>query len=227
MDLAEKQEKLTHLINEGEKDEAMALLLKWVEQSSFKHVIFNILEPILVEWGKLWMQGKLSLAHGYLSGKIAEELFMHAIQNKEFVAENIQNKGTVILGNIEDDFHPLGRRLVHIFSQSAGWNVIDLGNDVVAELFVDKAIEHNAEIIAVSAMMFTTAKKIIRIREILNEKGLSGKIQLAVGGAVFKLRPDLVNEVEADGTVGNAIEAPSLFDSLLQKRAKFIYDCHL
>lgn len=215
MDTAEQQRVIAQLINNGEKDQAVSLLLEWSDQTSFNNVIFNVLEPMLVEWGKLWMHGKLSLAHGYISGKVAEELFLKASQNKEFLLSSAQPKGTVVIGNIEDDFHPLGRRLVHIFSQSAGWNMIDLGNDVTAGTFIEKALEHNADIIAVSAMMFTTAKNIVKIRTGLDKQSLSGKIQLAVGGAVFKLRPELVQDLGADGTANNAIEAPELFDSLL------------
>ena len=217
MDKAEQQKVIAQLINDGEKDQAVGLLLEWSGQSSFKNVIFNVLEPMLVEWGKLWMQGKLSLAHGYISGKVAEEVFLHASQNKEFIKSSGQHKGTIVIGNIEDDFHPLGRRLVQIFSQAAGWHIIDLGNDVPAETFIEKAIEHNANIIAVSAMMFTTAKNIAKIRTELDKQSLSGKIQLAVGGAVFKLRPELVTDLGADGTANNAIEAPELFNSLIKK----------
>lgn len=216
MEIKEQQQAIVQLINEGEKDQAVRLLFEWATQTSFRYVIFNILEPMLVEWGKLWMQGKLSLAHGYISGKVAEELFLLASQNKEFVQSTESYKGTVILGNIEDDFHPLGRRLVHIFTQAAGWHIIDLGNDVPAEIFIDKALEHHAQIIAVSAMMFTTAKNIAKIRTGLEKQSLSGKIQLAAGGAVFKLRPELVTEVGADGTANNAIDAPALFDSLVK-----------
>jgi methanogenic corrinoid protein MtbC1 len=121
------------------------------------------------------------------------------------------------LGNVEDDFHPLGRRLVGIYAQAAGWNIIDLGTDVPAELFIEKAIEHNAAIIAVSSMMFTTAKNILKIREELDRQLLSGKIKLAVGGAVFKLRPELVAEVGGDGTADTALDAPGLFDRLIMK----------
>jgi len=98
---------------------------------------------MLVKWGKLWMQGKLSLAHGYLSGKVAEEFYMDAASDAEFNISTTKTRGTVVLGNIEDDFHPLGRRLVSIYSKAAGWNIIDLGNDIPAKLFVEKAIENN------------------------------------------------------------------------------------
>jgi len=216
MDAEEKQEIIANYINEGEKDDAVRLLLEWSQQTSFKDVIFNVLEPMLTKWGKLWMQGKLSLAHGYLSGKVAEEFYLHASKDPEFTIISAKSKGTIILGNVEDDFHPLGRRLVSIYSQASGWNVIDLGNDVPAELFIGKAIENDAGIIAVSAMMFTTAKNIVKVRQELEKNSLSGKIKLAVGGAVFKLRPELVAEVGGNGTAATAMGASDLFDSLLK-----------
>lgn len=217
MDIKEKQELISSLINEGERDEAIEWLLTWSSEDSFKVVNATILEPMLIKWGKLWMQGKLSLAHGYLSGKVAEGFYTHAANDKEFASQKAKSKGVVVLGNIEDDFHPLGRRLVGIYAKSAGWTIIDLGNDVPAELFVEKAIQHKADIIAVSAMMFTTAKNIAKVRTELDKQELSGKIKLAVGGAVFKLRPELVADIGGDGTADNAMETPALFDRLIKQ----------
>ena len=217
MDPQEKITILGNTINEGAKDKAVKLLKDWSAQSGFKEIIFTVLEPLLVEWGKLWMQGKLSLAHGYISGKVAEEFYLIASQSDEMLVVNSQVKGTIILGNIEDDFHPLGRRLVNIFSKASGWNIIDLGNDVPAEVFIEHAVKNQANIIAVSAMMFTTAKNIEKIRKELDRQSLSDKIKLAVGGAVFKLRPELVTDIGGDGTADNAIDAPALFDSLIKK----------
>jgi methanogenic corrinoid protein MtbC1 len=215
MDASEKQEIIAYLINEGEKDKAVQTLVDWSVQTSFKEVIFNVLEPMLISWGKLWMQGKLSLAHGYLSGKVAEEFYLIAANDPVFKDSSRPSKGTVILGNVEDDFHPLGRRLVGIYTQAAGWNIIDLGTDVPAELFIEKALEHEAKIIAVSAMMFTTAKNIVKIRQQIDQQSGNSTVKLAVGGAVFKLRPELVEEVGGDGTAETAIDAPGLFERLI------------
>ena len=173
---------------------------------------------MLVHWGKLWMQGKLSLAHGYLSGKVAEEFYLIASTDETFRTNKSETKGTIILGNIEDDFHPLGRRLVGIYAQAAGWNIIDLGSDIPAEQFIEQAIAHRADIIAISAMMFTTAKNIIKVRQGIEQAGLSDKVKMAVGGAVFKLRPELVGEIGGDGTADTAINAPELFDRLMKMK---------
>lgn len=217
LETEEKQELIAGLINEGEKDKAVQLLNEWAILTSYNEVISNILEPMLINCGKLWMQGKLSLAHGYISGKVAEEFYLLAANDPEFKSSSGKIKGTVILGNAEDDFHPLGRRLVRIYAQAAGWNIIDLETDVPAELFIEKATEYSAEIIAISAMMFTTAKNILKVRQELDRNGLSEKIKLAVGGAVFKLRPELVSEVGGDGTTDTAIGAPDLFDKFISQ----------
>jgi methylmalonyl-CoA mutase cobalamin-binding domain/chain len=123
-------------------------------------------------------------------------------------------KGPVILGNIEDDCHPLGRKIVASFLRLNGWDVRDLGIDVEAGRLVDEAILVGAKVIGVSAMIFTTARNIRKVREEIDRRGLTGMIMLAVGGAVFHLRPELVQEVGGDGTADNAFAAVSLFERL-------------
>ena len=129
-------------------------------------------------------------------------------------------RGTAVLGNAEDDYHALGRRMVATFLRLEGWKVHDLGNDVLAATFVDEALATGASVIGVSAMMLTNAHNILRVREELDRRDLSGRVGLAVGGAVFALRPGLVNEVGGDGTALTAVDAPSLFDRLAAERAQ-------
>jgi len=68
--------------------------------------------------------------------------------------------------------------------------------------------------------MYTTAINIKKLRDELDQRGLTGKIMLAAGGAVFNIRPELSAEVGADGFARNAIEAPELMNHLLQKISK-------
>ncbi len=69
-------------------------------------------------------------------------------------------------------------------------------------------------------MMYSTASHIARVRAAIDDRGLTEQIRLAVGGAVFLLRPELVDEVGADGTAGNAMDAPVLFKRLLEDLPK-------
>jgi methanogenic corrinoid protein MtbC1 len=121
----------------------------------------------------------------------------------------------VVIGNIEDDFHSLGRRIVAVYLRAAGWEVHDLGNDVVAEQFIEKAEAVGAVVIGVSAMMQTTALNIRKLRSLIDSRGIAGRLKLAVGGAVFGWRPELVAEVGGDATAQNASGADALFKRLV------------
>jgi len=114
----------------------------------------------------------------------------------------------------------LGHRMVGIFLRTDGWIVHDLGNDVPAAVFVDKALETGARVIGASAMMMTTALNIERLREEIDRRGLAGRIQLAVGGAVFRVCPGLADEVGGDGTASDALGAADLFDRLWEQSVR-------
>lgn len=207
----EPSTQLVTLILRGDYLEATTLLEGLAAKTSYPRTILEVLEPALSEIGHRWQKEEVSLAAGYLAGKVAEDLMKQALAHDQALP---LTKGPVVLGNIEDDHHSLGRKLLAIFLQSAGWKVIDLGNDVLAPAFVDKAQEVGAKIIGVSAMMLSTARNILSVRQEIDRRGLKGRLQLAVGGAVFKLRPELVGEVGGDGTVAQATDAPALFDRL-------------
>lgn len=176
-----------------------------------RQVIGDILDPAIVQLGRMWEEETMSLAQNFVASKIAEDTLLRCIPDK---AAATYDKGAVVIGNIEDDFHSLGRKTVSLFLSAAGWDVYDLGNDVPAEELLEKALEVNACVIGASAMMQTTALNISKLRQIIDERGLTDRIKLAVGGAVFNWRPDLVTEVGADGTCHNAVGADELFSRL-------------
>lgn len=214
MDLTIAQRSLLEAILVGDQMSAVLQLDRLAEQYQYQRTITEVLEPVLEEIGNRWVAERISLAAGYLAGKIAEDTLKKALACQEVVPGN---KGPVVIGNVEDDYHSLGRKMVGIFLQTAGWKVIDLGNDVMAEDFVDAAVQHGAPLIGASAMMFTTAMNIKKIRQEIDARGMKGQIQLAVGGAVFKIRPELVEEVGGEGTAVTAVEAPRLMERLLHE----------
>ena len=176
----------------------------------------DVIEPVLTEVGRRWNEEGVSLAQGYITAKITEDALNKVVAERADKNEISERKGPVIMGNIEDDSHSLGRKMVVTFLEADGWEVRDLGNDVLADEFVDTALEIGAKVIGVSAMMYTTAQNIRKVRDEIDNRNLTGKIQLAAGGAVFVLRPELIKEVGGDGTARNAIGAPELFSKLLK-----------
>ena len=211
MDIELARKQLFDRILTGDRQGAVTLLDQWAQRCHWRNTISELLEPVLDEVGRCWSAEKISLAAGYLAGKIAEDILLKAAEAEEAIRET---KGIVVLGNVEDDYHSLGRKLVGIFLRTAGWRVIDLGNDVQAVDFVNAAEANEAAVIGVSAMMLTTAENIRRVREELDRRKLSGRIKLAVGGAVFRIRPELVAEVGGDGTAASAVDVPYLMAEL-------------
>jgi len=217
-----------HII-EADRSEANRLLAGVVGHIGYNDTLRIILEPTLRLVGERWAADSISLAQGFVAGKVAEDYLVLGknggaimrntiLRNDDEAAPASDGSALpariAVLGNVEDDYHVLGRSMVASFLGIEDWNVIDLGCDIIASDFIDQAVASGACVIGASAMMLTTAKNIIDIRRKLDERGLSGSIKLAVGGAVFTMRPDLVAEVGGDGTARTAMEAPALFERL-------------
>ncbi|MBP1626066.1 MAG: corrinoid-binding protein [Holophagaceae bacterium] len=212
-------QELLMAIERADRSGAALIIDAWAGQHAFSRVVPDLLSPVLETFGNLWASGHggVSLATGYVASKVAEDVLSRLLQEAPAGGGNTPVKGPVVLGNVEDDFHPLGRKMVAAFLRTEGWDVRDLGVDVSAKQFVDAAEEVGSRIIGASAMMHTTAKNVARIREEIDGRGYTGRIMLAVGGAVFKLRPELVKAFGADGTSDSAVSASALFDELWQR----------
>lgn len=210
---------LLQAIERADRAGATEIIDAWAVGRPFARVVPELLSPTLETFGTLWAKGHggVSLATGYVASKVAEDVLARLLEEARASGQTQPIKGPVVLGNVEDDFHPLGRKMVAAFLRTDGWEVHDLGVDVSAAQFVDAAEETGAKVIGASAMMYTTAKNVVGIRQEIDRRGLTGRLRLAVGGAVFKLRPELVEKFGGDGTAASAVEASALFHGLWQQ----------
>lgn len=99
------------------------------------------------------------------------------------VKDNVPAIGKVVMGTVKGDIHDLGKNLVIIMLQGAGFEVIDLGKDVAPDEFLAKAIEHEASIIGLSALLTTTMPTMKEVVELIKTQGYDGRIKTVVGGA--------------------------------------------
>jgi methanogenic corrinoid protein MtbC1 len=215
------QHRLIEMIQQADRNGANALLDSWAFEHGCHRLIAEVLEPTLLLIGEAWRTSEsFTLAQAYVAAKVAEDTLLNIAQRTKSEEILLPAKGPVVIGNIEEDFHSLGRRMLGIFLRADGWIVHDLGNDVPAEEFIEKAVEVDARVIGVSAMMLSTARNIRRLRDEIDCRGLKGRIQLAVGGAVFLVCPNLDVEVGGDDTARTAIEASKMFDRLWMKSVR-------
>jgi len=214
------EQELVECIRQADRLGAADLIADWAQRYGYESAVTELLGSALEVFGRQWAEciEDTSLAQGYVASKIAEDALAKVLQTRLPVQAGVPGgKGPVVLGNIEEDYHPLGRKMVVSFLRLAGWEVHDLGVDVTPSTFVDEAEARGARVIGASAMMFSTARNVSKLREEIDRRNLGGVIQLAVGGAVFKLRPELVKEFGGDGTASTALEASALFDVLWRR----------
>jgi 5-methyltetrahydrofolate--homocysteine methyltransferase len=100
-----------------------------------------------------------------------------------FLKDEVPALGRVVIGTVQGDIHDIGKNLVAIMLKGAGFEVIDLGKDVPPDKFVATAVEQQANVIGMSALLTTTMPVMKKVIEQLKERGLNGKIKTIIGGA--------------------------------------------
>ena len=112
------------------------------------------------------------------------------------VGDAAVSAGRVCLGTVHGDLHDIGKNLVKIMMEGSGLEVIDLGNDVPAETFVDTAVEKNCDIIACSALLTTTMPEMRKVVELTKERGIRDNVIIMIGGA--PITQSYCDEIGAD-----------------------------
>jgi 5-methyltetrahydrofolate--homocysteine methyltransferase len=113
--------------------------------------------------------------------------------------------GTVVIGTVEGDLHDIGKNLVAMMLQGAGFEVVNLGTGVSPAQFAAAAREHEAQIVGMSALLTTTLPKMVQTIAALKEAGLRESVKVMVGGA--PVTQAYADEIGADGYGANAAAA--------------------
>lgn len=165
----------------------------------------EILLPAINEVGDLFDKGKYFLPQLIASA----EAMKNAIEVLEpllLQGNDNQDMPVVVIATVEGDIHDIGKNLVALMLKNYGFKVIDLGKDVPSQTIIDAAKEHNASIIALSALMTTTMQ---RMREVIEQvKEIKLPVKVMIGGAV--ITQEYADEIGADGYSKDAADAVKL-----------------
>lgn len=130
--------------------------------------------------------------------------------------EQIGTKGQIVIGVVEGDIHDIGKNLVKIMLDAAGWTVHDLGKDVKLERFVEEQQRTNSDIVALSALMTTSMVAMPKVIQMV--KVQAPHVAVMVGGAPLNLA--IAKSYGADGYASNASEAVQVAISMISHRVK-------
>lgn len=126
--------------------------------------------------------------------------------------EEIIKRGTIVMGTVKGDLHDIGKNLVSMMSEGAGYEVHDLGVDQSDEDFMAAVREHNADILGMSALLTTTMPYMKTVVDKFKENGL-GHVKIVIGGA--PINKAFADEIGADGFGADAASSVEVFNQLL------------
>jgi corrinoid protein of di/trimethylamine methyltransferase len=126
-----------------------------------------------------------------------------------------QSKGTVVLCTVQGDLHDIGKNLVGMMLEGAGFEVIDMGVDVTVEKVVDKVTEIQPQILGLSALLTTTMPEMENVIKVLQTRGIRGEVKVMVGGA--PLSAEFAQKIGADAFGQDAAEAVNLARCFIDK----------
>jgi corrinoid protein of di/trimethylamine methyltransferase len=124
-----------------------------------------------------------------------------------------ENRGTIAMGTVKGDLHDIGKNLVTMMMEGAGFKIIDLGVDVKIEDLIDTAKKEEVDIVGLSALLTTTMPEMQKVIEALEEAGLRDQVKVIVGGAPIDQR--FADKIGADGFGADAVEAVQLARKLV------------
>jgi 5-methyltetrahydrofolate--homocysteine methyltransferase len=130
--------------------------------------------------------------------------------------EDVPVRGKAVIGTVQGDLHDIGKNLVGIMLKGAGFEVIDLGNDVSPEQFLAAAREHSAQVIGMSALLTTTMPVMKQVVDMLRAEGLDGRIKTMIGGA--PVSADYAREIGADAYAYDGVNAVEKIRALVEER---------
>jgi len=209
MDLMDQ---ISQYLQEGEEEKVFELVQQAIKQGNTAKDILN--EGLIAGMNvvgqrfkahEIFLPDVLMAAKAMVAGM--EEL------KPLLIKTGIPSRGKVVLGTVQGDLHDIGKNLVGVMLKGAGFEVIDLGNDVPPEEFLRVAHEQQATVIGMSALLTTTMPIMKSVVDLIKEKNLYGKIKTIIGGA--PVTKEYAQEIGADKYSYDASHAVESIKELL------------
>ena len=189
------------------------MLVAAYEESGLEGMSRTLVAPALERIGDDWTEGKVSLSEVYMSSRICEQL-VRPLGSRDDQHKKKQPK--IAIAALQD-YHLLGKKIVQLVLQSAGYELLDYGQGISVDNLVARVIKDRpVDVLLISTLMLPSALKVKPLREKLNQAGVT-KIKIAVGGAPFRFDRELWREVGADASGITASDALAIVDGLSQE----------
>ena len=188
-------DELKQLVIDGKSDKAVALVVKLMDEGKAPDAIMGqALIPAMDVVGKLFQDGEYFLPELLVAAR-AMQRSVEVIKQRS-PAGSVTKSGKAVVGTVKGDLHDIGKNLLAMALEGAGFEVVDLGSDVAAEQFVVAVKEHKPDVVGMSALLSTTMYMMKDVIEAIDKAGLHSSVKIMVGGA--PLSDDYAKKIGAD-----------------------------
>ncbi len=195
---------VSEALQRGDAEKVAELVKKALEENLTPK---KILEDGLIK-GMGIIGAKFKKNEVYVPEVLIAARAMHAgmsILRPKLIETGVKNIGTIAIGTVRGDLHDIGKNLVKMMLEGAGFEVIDLGVDVSTDKFVAAVKEHKPNIIGMSALLTTTMVNMAEVIKALEAAGLRDKVKIMIGGA--PITQNYANQIGADAYSPDAASA--------------------
>jgi 5-methyltetrahydrofolate--homocysteine methyltransferase len=204
-------DELREAVEEGQAKTAVAKVSQGLEEGiPAATLLHEGLMTAMAQVGQLYEEGEIFVPEMLVAAHAMTEAL--ALLKPELVSEGVPAAGTVAIGTVKGDLHDIGKNVVAMMLEGAGFKIVDLGVDVRAEQFV-QAIRDGANVAAMSALLTTTMINMKENIAAITEAGLRDKAQIIVGGA--PITAEYAEAIGADGYAADGSSAVRMVRQLL------------
>jgi 5-methyltetrahydrofolate--homocysteine methyltransferase len=204
-------QELYDAILDGNRDTAKVKVEQGLAEGTAPGAVLDTMVLAMGEVGRLFEEGEYFVPEMLIAAR-AMKTGMEILKPK-LVDADIQPAGKIVAGTVKGDLHDIGKNLVCMMLEGAGFQVVDLGADVSPEAFVNAVRDHHPNFIAMSALLTTTMPSMQATIEALKSAGLRDQVKVLVGGA--PITDDYAEKIGADGYAPDASRAVKLAKALV------------
>jgi 5-methyltetrahydrofolate--homocysteine methyltransferase len=205
--------KMKELVQAGEAEKLKELIQKTLAgKVPAMEIIEKALRPAMEEVGQKFETLEIFLPEMLMAAD-AMAAGVELLRPHLAASGGEKKVGRIVLGTVSGDVHRIGKDIVRIMLEGAGFDVTDAGHDVPDDTFIAKVKELKPNVLGMSALMTTTMQNIPRVIEALKAEGLRSKVKVIVGGA--PVLPDWAKQIGSDGYGENAVQAVSVSKKLV------------
>jgi len=203
---------ISDAIADLEEDKVLKLVKEKLDANEDPFKILEACRKGMADIGNQSVEGTAFLTDLIMAGEIFKES-MELLMPKLVISES-EIKGKIVIGTVEGDIHNIGKDIAITFLKATGFDVTDLGVDVLPQKFVDAIKEHKPQVVGLSGLLTLSIEPMKKTIESISDANLRGEIKIIVGGE--RMDQGVCEHVGADAWVNDAVEGVKIIKNWIE-----------